>query len=68
MAGYYVNKREQASGDHEVHREGCPYLPAASNRLYLGQFPSCAPAVQAARQFYAQPDGCYYCSPLCNNG
>jgi hypothetical protein len=27
MAKYYVNKNKQSNGDHEVHKEGCNYMP-----------------------------------------
>lgn len=66
MARYYVNKNAQANGDHEVHREGCSWMPEAHNRTYLGDFQSCYPAVAAARSHYSQVNGCYYCSNACH--
>lgn len=66
MALYYVNKNSQANGDHEVHRFGCSWLPEQHNRIYLGNFSSCAPAVRAARQYFSQVNGCYYCSRACH--
>jgi len=66
MARYYVNKNAQANGDHEVHREGCSYLPLETNRIYLGQFDSCSGAVREARNHYTQVNGCYYCSNACH--
>lgn len=66
MARYYVNKNAQANGDHEVHRQGCSYMPGESSRIYLGEFDSCHPAVRAARQHYRQVDGCFYCSKECH--
>jgi len=66
MARYYVNKQAQANGDHEVHKEDCSFLPAVDNRLYVGDFVSCQPAVQAAKAYYAAADGCAFCSPACN--
>lgn len=68
MASYYVNKIEQANGDHEVHREGCFYMPASTNRIYLGEFYSCVPAVIEARKYYMQSNGCIYCSRECHTG
>ena len=65
---YYVNKNAQRNGDHEVHRDGCSYLPAVSNRIYLGNFETCHPAVTAARGHYAQVNGCYWCSRDCHTG
>ncbi len=66
MAKYYVNKNAQSNGDHEVHKEGCAWLPEAHNRIYLGDFASCAPAVKEAKKHYTQVNGCYYCSNACH--
>jgi len=38
MALYYVNKNAQSNGDHEVHKDGCVFMPLLLNRLYLGNF------------------------------
>ena len=66
MTSYYVNQNAQSNGDHEVHTEGCSFMPAVRNRFYLGQFSGCAGAVQAARQHYPQSNGCFYCSRMCH--
>lgn len=66
MARYYVNKHAQANGDHEVHKDGCSFMPAQENRLYLGEFSTCGPAVTAAKVQYASADGCAFCIPECN--
>ena len=66
MAIYYVNKKAQANGDHEVHKSNCTYLPSQENRLYLGSFYDCHDAVREAKKTYSTADGCYYCSPECH--
>jgi len=66
MAKYYVNKRAQVNGDHEVHKLGCSYMPSEENRKYLGEFSSCRPAVAEAKKEYRQVNGCYYCSRECH--
>jgi hypothetical protein len=66
MAQYYVNKNGQSNGDHEVHKSGCSYMPMAHNRIALGDYSTCSPAVNAARQYYSQVNGCYYCSNACH--
>jgi len=66
VATHYVNQNAQANGDHEVHRTGCLFLPDAENRLYLGDFLTCYPAVAAARRHYHQVNGCFYCSRDCH--
>ena len=66
MDPYYVNRNAQPNGDHEVHREGCYWMPAPENRIYLGQFYSCQQAVVAARRHYTQVNGCAHCSLACH--
>jgi hypothetical protein len=66
MKSYYVNKNAQSNGDHEVHNESCPYLPGTQNRMYLGVYSSCKPAVDEAKKTYSKADGCAYCSPDCH--
>jgi len=66
MAVYYVNKNAQDTGEHEVHEVGCSYLPHADNRIFLGEFRSCRPAVEEARKHFSNVDGCYYCSRECH--
>jgi len=63
---YYVNQNGQPNGDHEVHVSTCAYLPAEHNRLYLGVFDSCAPAVREAKRYYPQSNGCAKCSRSCH--
>jgi hypothetical protein len=66
MSAYYVNKNSQSSGEHEVHKSGCSFMPAPENKVYLGDFLSCQSAVVEARKKYSDVDGCYYCSNECN--
>lgn len=66
MANYYVNDTAQPTGEHEVHRSDCDHLPAQSNRTYLGDHVTCQSAVKAAKQHYADVDGCYHCSRACH--
>ena len=66
MTRYYVNKNAQPNGDHEVHEENCPFIPAPGNSQYLGNFESCYEAVKEAQKYYHQVNGCYYCSKPCH--
>ncbi len=66
MASYYVNRNVQSNGDHEVHKEGCSYMPLSQNRLFLGNFYNCQPAVTEAKKHYPRSNGCFYCSPACH--
>ena len=66
MSKYYVNKNAQENGDHEVHKEGCDYMPEVENRKYLGEFTICHDAVEIAKTIYSQANGCKYCSEDCH--
>ena len=63
---YYVNDVAQPNGDHEVHRDGCQFMPAAPNRTYLGYFELCVQAVREAKRYHRQANGCFYCSLPCH--
>lgn len=60
---YYVNKNAQLTGEHEVHREDCPWIPDVENRICLGVFYDSRDAVREARKYYNCVDGCAYCCP-----
>jgi hypothetical protein len=66
VSHYYVNTQAQSNGDHEVHEVSCAWMPGSANQQYLGEFLNCAFAVAAARRFYAQVNGCFYCSRACH--
>ena len=68
MANYYVNKNAQDNNDHEVHNGGCSWLPKVENRIYLGDFTTCGPAITEARKHYSQVNGCAHCSSPCHTG
>jgi hypothetical protein len=65
---YYVNtKAQEDSGDNEVHKEGCTWMPAAENRTYLGEFDACKGAVDEAKKTYPDTaNGCNTCSNDCH--
>lgn len=67
MSAYYVNKNAQATGEHEVHKSDCIFLPDTENRIYLGEFTNCKEAVKEAKKHYFNVDGCYYCSGECHS-
>lgn len=65
---YYVNTRAQANGEHEVHRDGCRWMPSEENTQHLGAFGACHDAVAMAKRTYRKANGCSYCSPACHTG
>lgn len=69
MASYYVNDRAQSNGDHEVHNKSActsDNFPRPENARYLGDFSNCRDAVAAARLYYSQVNGCYWCANACH--
>ncbi|MGC4089426.1 MAG: hypothetical protein QM756_16365 [Polyangiaceae bacterium] len=64
MAVYYVNNNAQPTGEHEVHMTGCSYMP--TSKTNLGDHATCQSAVRAAKQYYTNVDGCYYCARACH--
>ncbi len=64
MELYYLNKNSQNTGEHEVHKRTCSFLPEERNRVYLGMFTNGKEAVKEAKNIgYSTADGCYHCSP-----
>lgn len=59
MPSYYVDRRPQADGHHQVHAQGCPYLPLY--RLHLGDFVQGAAALREAQRHYAPAAACRHC-------
>lgn len=63
---YYVNKSAPSTGEHEVHTSDCNYIPEPENRTYLGKFDTCQDAINKAKEYYINVDGCYYCARECH--
>ena len=61
---YYLNREAQRNGDHEVHVRECEYFP--ENTIDLKAHDSCYSAVQEAKKYYIQVNGCYYCCNACH--
>ena len=66
MDHYYVNHTAQASGEREVHKNGCRHMPEEGNRRYVGFFANCRAALYEAQKHYPDVDGCRFCSPECH--
>jgi len=66
MKAYYVNKHPQPNGDHQVHKDGCSYLPRKEYILFLGLHANCDDALKEAKKTYIQSNGCFSCSYECH--
>lgn len=66
MPNYLVNKNAQSTGEHEVHESTCGQRPDYPNQQQLGLYANCHEAVNAAKNYYLNVDGCYYCCNPCH--
>lgn len=68
MAYFYINKNQQANGDHEVHTTICTHPPVQENKVSLGYFDYCWQAVAEAKRKWpnVRINGCYYCAKPCH--
>ncbi len=57
---YFLNKRAQTNGEHEMHVEGCKWTPKA-DPIYLGAFETEEEALVVAKYFYPSANGCCHC-------
>lgn len=58
---YYAEKRMSVSGTRLVHNAGCPNLPEARERIFLGSFLHMGFAFQAANIWYFRAGPCLLC-------
>ena len=65
MRIYYINKKEQSEGFHDIHTSDCTYLPDAEYKQYLGVFTHCKHALQGAKTLFTKVNGCPYCIKEC---
>lgn len=68
MAYYVVNINKDSRGYNEVHKTECSHKPYSWNCFNLGYCSSDSEAIQKARNYGYNPDGCYYCCPSVHKG
>jgi hypothetical protein len=59
---YYLALRPQTNEYHSVHKEGCPFMPDDSGRIYLGIFASGEDAGAESRKVFPKSCQCRFCS------
>ena len=64
MKEYVVNNNSDnnPNNDHEVHTTDCPQY----SYMELGHHFSCDLAIEAAKEFYDNIDGCVHCCFMCH--
>ena len=50
MVTYCVNNKALQNGKHEDHKSGCSRLPSFRNRIFLGDFLPCFPALPKTKE------------------
>jgi len=71
MPKFYVNRdaSHNPNNDHEIHKEGCSWMPNSENAIFLGNFPSCHEALAKAKNdYWRKSDGCKNCCKECHHG
>lgn len=53
MNEFYVERLANANGDHVVHKDGCPSLPAKEKLHYIGVRSSATAPLQEAAYYWA---------------
>lgn len=66
LEDYWVDDAPQLNGDHEVHTERCVRLPKYDRRTSLGVHGDCWDALEKAKLYYLQVNGCKRCSRGCH--
>jgi hypothetical protein len=60
-AKYYVAIRPTTKQDHSIHKEGCPFMPEAEKRIYLGHFRTSGDAAEEGRHYFDKSEKCQFC-------
>lgn len=61
-AKYFIGIRPQTNEYHTVHKDGCPFLPDAGKRIYLGTFRSNQDAINEGERHFDKSNTCLFCS------
>jgi len=67
---YYVNTNDEHNPghDHEVHTEEHAHELGIISKIDLGYFDNCHDALEKAKHYYSDADGCAICCRECNSG
>jgi hypothetical protein len=59
---YYIAVKPQTNEYHSVHKDDCPFLPAAGKRIELGSFDSPNDALEEGHKLFYRAKCCLFCS------
>jgi len=60
-AYYFVGIRERSTGDHPVHKEGCPLMPDSHKIICLGKYESPQDARDEGKKIFNRVAICSFC-------
>ena len=60
-AYYFISIRPRSTGNHTVHKEGCPLMPDNHKMICLGKFDSPENALNPGTKLFKRSDICSFC-------
>lgn len=60
---YCICIKKMASGDHEVHAEGCVWCQESDQVKAVGEFETPEEALESAKKIFPEANGCHCCMP-----
>lgn len=68
MKSYFVSKKPEPDGVHEVHHQKCLFIPRNNEDIiFLGEFEDCRGALGISREHFKETKGCFFCSYECSS-
>lgn len=61
---FYINKKPQQNGEHELHTGTCVFLPHETRRIDIGEYFCCNTAVEVSKNYFKKVNSCYFCLRL----
>jgi hypothetical protein len=61
MDYYYISKKTQFNGEHEIHKLSCYRLPAEGDRILLGYLNSGKEAMKKGLELFPKVNACFNC-------
>jgi hypothetical protein len=58
---YFVSVMPRTNDYHQIHKDGCPFLPEKEKRILLGQFDSGKEALIEGKSFFRKSECCRFC-------
>jgi len=64
-AYYFISIGQRSTGNHTVHKEGCPLMPANHKMICLGKFESPHDALNLGKKLFERSEICSFCCRKC---